>query len=99
MGDKIGSGSVTGSLLRLFSDFKSQTEPHYVGWLENNNKRNPNRCHQPLITQLFQNICFDFRSLCLLPRLGASSAGRRASAHAAHPRPGRFIGQVPLIEL
>ena len=52
MGDDIGSGSVTDCLLRSFSDLKRKTELHYVGWAKNNNKRNPKRCHHPLITSL-----------------------------------------------
>ena len=67
MGDEIGLGVVTDCLLRSFSDLKRQTELHYVGWVKNNNKRNPNRCHLPLITQLnviqtksFSSINYDF---------------------------------------
>ena len=62
MGDDIGLGSVTGCLLRSFSDFKRQTELHCVAWVKNNNKRNPNRCHHPLITQL---IFYALRPLIL----------------------------------
>ena len=43
MGDDIGLGSVT------IDDILSCTELHYG---KNQNKRNPNRCHHPLITQL-----------------------------------------------
>ena len=38
-------------------------------------------CRNPY-NYYIQNIYFDFRSLCLLPRLGASSAGAARAAHA-----------------
>ena len=49
MGDDIGSGSVTGC--RLWS--LGHHRRHALRWFrENQNKRNPNGCHHPLITQL-----------------------------------------------
>ena len=52
MGDDIGSGSVTGCHLRSFltiDDILSSAELHQG---KNQNKRNPNQFHHPLITQL-----------------------------------------------
>ena len=46
----IGSDLVTDCLLKSFSDLKRQTELNYI--VKNNNKRNLNQCHHPLITQL-----------------------------------------------
>ena len=51
MDDDIGSSSLTDCLLRSFHYLKRQTELHYIGWAKNNNKRNTNWCHHPLITQ------------------------------------------------
>ena len=58
MGDDIGLGSATDCLLSSFSDLKRQTELYFVGIAKNNNKRNPNRCHHPLITQLISITAF-----------------------------------------
>ena len=51
MNDDIGSG--LGCRLWSLGDHRQHTEMH-----ENQNKRNPNRCQHPLITQLsLQYIC------------------------------------------
>ena len=52
MGDDIDLGSVTDFLLRSFSTIFLHTQQCRAALGQKSNKRNPNRCHHALITQL-----------------------------------------------